>query len=212
MRMLLRTDDPEVPVWASYTDVAINVLVVLLFFLLTQSTLSTLTGADLIRIREEQRQLKEAVFQVLPGNLRNDVSVVSDGQLQRYRFADRVLFNSGEAKLRDEGQEILDVMGRAFLSKSGTFSRLQVEGHTDDRRISTREFPSNWELSSARATSVVRFLEDHSHLDPRLLTATGYAQYHPVDPGDSERARERNRRIEVVVVYTMLGDKDQSSK
>lgn len=212
MRMLLRTDDPEVPVWASYTDVAMNVLVVVLFFLLTQATLSTLTGADLIRIREEQRILKEAVLRMLPEHLRKDVSVVEDGQLLRYRFADRVLFNSGEAKLREEGQEILDVMGRAFLSKRGTFSRLEVEGHTDDRRIATREFPSNWELSSARATSVVRFLEDRSNLDPRLLTATGYAEYHPIDSGKSERARERNRRIEVVVVYTMLADQNRKDK
>jgi chemotaxis protein MotB len=212
MKNLLTANDPEVPIWASYTDVTMNVLVVVLFFLLTQATLSTLTGADLIRIREEQRQLREEVLKMLPVHLRKDVSVVDDGQLLRYRFADRVLFDSGEATLRNEGREVLGVMGRVFNSKRGSFSRIQVEGHTDDRPIHNQDFPSNWELSSARATSVVRFLEDESRLDPQLLTATGYSQYHPVDRGRTDRARERNRRIEGVVVYTLVSDRGQDAR
>ena len=208
MKAVLSYDDPEVPVWASYTDVAMNVLVVLLFYLFTQAALAMMTSADLIRIRAEQKKLRDAVLESVPAGLRSDVTVVEDGQLLRYRFADRVLFDSGQAILKQSGQEILAAMGRAFRANIGSFSRIQVEGHTDDRPIHTRDFPSNWELSSARSTSVVRFLEDQSALDPKLLSATGYSQYHPVVPNDQGgHGQERNRRIEVVVVYTTLDQK-----
>jgi chemotaxis protein MotB len=203
MKPVLQYDDPEVPVWASYTDVAINVLVVLLLYLFTQATLATLRGADLLRVREEQKKLRDAVFSSVPEQLRSYVTVVEDGQLLRYRFADRVLFTSGSDILMDSGQEILGHMGRAFQAHAGSFSSIQVEGHTDDRPIRTAKFHSNWELSSARATSVVRFLEG-SGIEPTLLSATGYSEYHPVAANDSESARDRNRRIEVVVVYTTL--------
>jgi chemotaxis protein MotB len=203
MKPLIGADDPEVPVWASYTDVAMNVLVVLLLYLFTQAVYSTLTEADLIRIREEQRQMRATVMAALTADLQKDVTVAEDGQLMRYQFSDRVLFDSGEATLKDSGREILSAMGKAFHSKVGTFSQIQVEGHTDDKPIHTSLFDSNWELSSARATSVVRFLEDDAHMDPKLLSATGYSQYRPLSLEDSERARALNRRIEVVVVYTL---------
>jgi chemotaxis protein MotB len=194
-----------VSVWVSYTDVAMNVLVVLVLYLFTQSVLGSVTGADLLRVKEEQRVLQELVREMLPPELREDVTPIEDGQLLRYRFADRVLFASGSAQLRQSGQEIMDVMARAFQARIGTFSRIQVEGHTDNLNINTAAFPSNWELSSARATSVVRFLQDRGGLSPELLSATGYSQYQPVDADDaSERGRERNRRIEIVIVYTLL--------
>ncbi len=206
MKPLMGADDPEVPVWASYTDIAMNVIVVLLLYLFTQAIYATITETDLVRIRVEQRQMRAAVMKALPADLRNDVTVAEDGQLMRYRFADRVLFDSGEAVLKDSGRQVLSIMGRVFRSKVGTFSHIQVEGHTDDRPIHTASFDSNWELSSARATSVVRFLEDDAQLAPELLSATGYSQYRPLALGDSDHARQLNRRIEVVVVYTLRTD------
>lgn len=203
MKSLIGADDPEVPVWASYTDVAMNVLVVLLLYLFTQAVYATLTETDMVRIREEQRQMRTAVMEALGPELQKDVTVAEDGQLMRYRFADRVLFDSGDATLKGEGKEILSRMGNAFQSNVGNFSHIQVEGHTDDRPINTSAFKSNWELSSARATSVVQFLASTANLDPKLLSATGYSQYRPLLTEDSDFARARNRRIEVVVVYTL---------
>ena len=75
-------------------------------------------------------------------------------------------------------------------------SLLQVEGHTDKQPISTAQFPSNWELSSARATSVVKFLASQGIPANRLATA-GYGEFQPVDPGDNQDAFRRNRRIEL---------------
>jgi chemotaxis protein MotB len=114
-----------------------------------------------------------------------------------------VLFDSGQAKLKQSGQEILSHMAHVFSTKVGTYSQIQVEGHTDDRPIHTAEFDSNWELSSERATSVVRFLQDNSSLDPKLMSATGYSQYRPLSLANTDRDRQLNRRIEVVLVYTL---------
>jgi len=73
---------------------------------------------------------------------------------------------------------------------------LQIGGHTDRRPISTAAFPSNWELSTARALSVVRFLNANG-IAARRLAATGFGEHYPIDPGDSEAAWARNRRIEI---------------
>jgi chemotaxis protein MotB len=208
MNPLIGADDPEVPVWASYTDVAMNVLVVLLLYLFTQAVYSTMTETDMVLVRQEQQQMRDSVMDALPAELKNDVTVAEDGQLMRYRFADQVLFDSGDANLKDSGKTILSIMGRVFQSKalvgsSTHFSHIQVEGHTDDIRIHNGSYGSNWELSSARATSVVQYLADDAGLDPKLLSATGYSQYRPLADNDSDLARAHNRRIEVVVVYSI---------
>ena len=73
---------------------------------------------------------------------------------------------------------------------------LRVDGHTDRQPISTEKFPSNWELSTARAVSVVRFLASQG-IAPKRLAATGFSQYHPVDRDETAEAYQRNRRIEI---------------
>lgn len=205
------SDDPEVPVWASYTDIAMNVLVVLVLYLMAQTVYSTLTSAQLLRVRQLQNQMREKVMSSMPEDMRKDVSIAEDGQLMRFQFADRVLFDSGEARLKDRGKEILTRMASALTEESlrTTYSRIQVEGHTDDRPIHTAAFDSNWELSSERATSVVRFLQQ-KNLDPRILSATGYSQFQPLASDETDQGRQRNRRIEVVVVYTLQGRADQN--
>ncbi len=73
---------------------------------------------------------------------------------------------------------------------------LRVDGHTDTRPIATAQYPSNWELSSARAQSVVRFLIDQG-IPPNRLAAAGFGEYQPIDPGTTEDAYRKNRRIEL---------------
>ena len=73
---------------------------------------------------------------------------------------------------------------------------LEVDGYTDKRPIASQRFPSNWELSSARATAVVKFLIA-SGLPPEHLSATGFGEFQPIDPGESETAYAKNRRIEL---------------
>lgn len=110
------------------------------------------------------------------------------------RLAEKVLFRSGSAAIGKEGKEALSKIASAFKDVKGRIIR--VEGHTDDVPIRTERFPSNWELSSARAIAVVRLLQEQG-VDPALLGAAGYAQYQPVAGNDSAGGRAQNRRIEI---------------
>lgn len=203
MNVFLRNQEQELQVWPSYTDVALNVILILLFYLFAQAVISSQTSAAMFEIKRQQEELKQKVNAEIPADLRHHVKVIPDGNLQRFTFANQVLFESGKAELKETGKRILEATGRVFQGQVGKFTKIQIEGHTDNQNINTVEYRSNWELSSARATTVVRFLEDTCGLDPRLLSATGYSQHQPVDRQDSEEGRARNRRIELVVVYSV---------
>lgn len=110
---------------------------------------------------------------------------------------DRILFDSGEADLKPEGQQILEKI--AGVLSQHTNRQVHVIGHTDDVPIH-RKFASNWELSTARATAAVRFLQDRASVDPRRLGALGYGEFHPAAPNTTAEGRAKNRRIEIVVL------------
>ncbi|HJL15028.1 MAG TPA: flagellar motor protein MotB [Sandaracinaceae bacterium LLY-WYZ-13_1] len=112
------------------------------------------------------------------------------------RIRDAVLFGSGSADLLPEARPLL----AQIAELSTEFTReLSIEGHTDDRPISTVRFPSNWELSAARATAVLRFLSETGEA-PESMSIAGYADTRPVADNDSVEGRARNRRVEFVFV------------
>jgi chemotaxis protein MotB len=112
---------------------------------------------------------------------------------------DQVLFAEGQADIQPGGFAILDVVADALAQLSND---VMVEGHTDSRPITTNRFPSNWELSTARATSVLRYLVEARGFPNSRISAAGYADTHPVDMGDTPESLARNRRVEIVVLGT----------
>ncbi|OIU70868.1 flagellar motor protein MotS [Rossellomorea aquimaris] len=106
------------------------------------------------------------------------------------------LFDSGEADVLPSSYLFLDKVG-ALLERIPNF--VKVEGHTDNRPISTSQFPSNWELSSARASSVIRYLTSTEDLDPKRFIAVGYGDTRPVAPNDTEENLQKNRRVEIII-------------
>lgn len=116
-------------------------------------------------------------------------------------LTDRVLFDSGSANLKPESWPLLEQISR--LLNLDTRHPISVEGHTDTVPISTSRFPSNWELSAARASSVVRFLIAHG-VSPARLEATGLAGLRPVATNLTATGRSRNRRVEIVLMR--IGD------
>jgi len=106
-------------------------------------------------------------------------------------------FPSGSDRLTPEGRALLDAIATPL---AGTANFIRIEGHTDNIPISTGRFPSNWELSTARATAVVAHLLDKFGLTPGRLSAAGYAEFRPIAPNDSEEGRARNRRIDIIVL------------
>jgi chemotaxis protein MotB len=110
------------------------------------------------------------------------------------RLAEKVLFASGSATIGKAGREALSKIAEAFHGVQGRIIR--VEGHTDNLAIRTARFPSNWDLSAARAIAVVRLLQDEG-VDPSLLGAAGYGEFQPVASNDTPEGRAENRRIEI---------------
>jgi chemotaxis protein MotB len=128
---------------------------------------------------------------------RPDIRVVGD----RFVFQSEVLFALGSADLSDNAKKQLLPVAQALKDISSKIPPdinwvLRVDGHTDKRPITTAQFPSNWELSTARAISVVRFFMDQG-IPANRLVAAGFGEYQPLDTGDTEAAYRRNRRIEL---------------
>lgn len=120
-------------------------------------------------------------------------------------FADRVLFELGKAELLDPSQRVLREVAKIIGPLP---NQLRVEGHTDNLPIKTAQYPSNWELSTARATGVVRFFVEECDFSPQRLSAAGYGEYRPRFPNDSEAHRSKNRRVDVVVLRSSLGENE----
>jgi chemotaxis protein MotB len=122
-------------------------------------------------------------------------------------LTDRVLFDSGQATLKSQSHALLTrISGLLRTSSSG--APIQVEGYTDNVPIRSSQFPTNWELSTARATSVVRYLIGRA-VGRQRLSAAGYADLHPVASNRADSGRSRNRRVEIVLQRTNnTGDTD----
>jgi chemotaxis protein MotB len=112
-------------------------------------------------------------------------------------FADGVLFDFGQAAIRTQGYAILDKI--AEVIRKLPYS-IRVEGHTDNVPIRTKRFPSNWELSTARAVSVLKYFAQTGGIAPRRLSAVGYGESKPLVANDSPQHRAKNRRVEIVLV------------
>ncbi|MGB9660806.1 MAG: OmpA family protein [Moorellaceae bacterium] len=109
---------------------------------------------------------------------------------------ERILFDSGKADLKPEAMQVLDKLAGLLSQLPNT---IKVEGHTDNRPINTPEFPSNWELSAARAIRVVRYFIERHRMDPARFTAVGYGEYRPLVPNDSPEHMAQNRRVVILI-------------
>jgi chemotaxis protein MotB len=118
------------------------------------------------------------------------------------------LFESAQATLRPEALAVLDKIAKEIVTLP---NQIRVEGHTDDRPIATPRFPSNWELSSARATSVVRYLIEKHGFTPERLSALGFGEFRPLAANTSEENRAKNRRVDIVVLTDNLSKYEPAS-
>jgi flagellar motor protein MotB len=114
------------------------------------------------------------------------------------QLLEREYFDSGSAKLKPEGVKKLKQLSADLKAKAGADKDIRIEGHTDDRPIHTAQFPSNWELSSARANAVVRELHNDG-INGEQLLAVGYGASRPAAPNTSAESRAKNRRVEIIL-------------
>jgi len=152
--------------------------------------------------REQMRAIAEDILKVLDALVRNgQVRVTQSNRGISVQINASVLFASGQAQLRPQSTRALQEVGKVLAPFK---QNIQVEGYTDDEPISTNQFPSNWELSAARASSVVRLFVDTGVAASRLSTV-GYGPNHPVDSNDTLEGRARNRRVTVLILAEAPG-------
>jgi len=135
---------------------------------------------------------------------KGDIRLSQSGGRLRVDLVDKILFDSGEAVVSKRGEGVLSRVGAVLATMDD--KQIQVSGHTDSHPISeklTTQFPTNWELSTARAVNVVRFLQEKANVPAKNLVATGYGEYHPIASNKSSTGRARNRRIEILLTPSL---------
>jgi chemotaxis protein MotB len=154
--------------------------------------------AELARLKATYQDLEEKMkAEISDGEIRLSQA---EGRIQ-VDLVDKILFDSGEANITERGAEVLTRLGAVLVGVEGR--SIQVSGHTDDSPPSQKlaaTFPTNWELSVARAVNVVRFLQEKAKVPSRRLVAAGHGEAHPVASNATPKGRARNRRIEILLI------------
>ncbi len=148
----------------------------------TDNVLRQFAGLKTILLQENEQGAVE--FK----ELENGLSII---------LRDNLLFRTGHAEIYPAGKAVLRTIGNTVRNFEGS---VLIEGHTDNVPIKTKRFPSNWELSTARAVSVVRFITEEVGVDPAKFSAVGYGDTRPKVPNDTPTNRRRNRRVEIILV------------
>jgi len=174
--------------------------------------------SDISKEKEEEIANLKGTYDELVSDMKQEIE---QGQIKITQLADRlsvsmvdkILFPSGKSNITLEGLKVLERVGKVLKNTQNKIIR--VEGHTDNVPIHSRlkeKFPTNWELSTARATNVVRFLQEKTGIDPKRLHAVGLSEYHPVATNETKTGRSQNRRIEIALLPELVEKKNQDSQ
>ncbi|MBE3572301.1 MAG: OmpA family protein [Moorella humiferrea] len=159
--------------------------------------LPELGGGDQVMPPDELSGIAESLSAYLAEEgLKDQVFVTTTAQGLIISFTGSVLFERGQADLRPTSLPLLQKIAD-YLQKVPNY--IGVAGSTDDLPINTARFPSNWELSVIRATTVIRYFTENAGLDPSRFVALGYGEYHPLFPNNTEEDRRKNRRVDVII-------------
>jgi chemotaxis protein MotB len=161
------------------------------------------------QLAEGQMKQMKSTYDTLVSDLKDqiqkqEVTIKEFQESLSLNFIDRILFEFGKADLTPEGEKILKKVGEALKNIKG--KKIRVTGHTDNVPIRPDfmyKFPSNWELSSARAASVIRYFQEKIGLDPEEMEAIGRSFYQPETSNDTKEGRARNRRVEILIAPQM---------
>lgn len=156
--------------------------------------------AAIAELKEAQRDLTETLGTEIAAG---DILIQQKRGELVVDVADKLLFDKGQADINEGGQELLSQVAKS-IKRLPAKLRFQVGGHTDSQRVTSPElverYPTNWELSTTRASNVVRYLQEKGKVPGHKLIAAGFSQYRPVSTNKSERGRQKNRRIEITIV------------
>ncbi len=152
----------------------------------------------------EQNQLenlKEKLEEYLSENdMESEVTLELESKGLIIRFKDNVLFDPGRATIKPASTAIIDFLGDLLMSEELVNEEIRVEGHTDNVPNISALYPTNWELSTGRATNVVKYFVEEIGMTPMRISAAGYSEYRPIDTNDTAAGRAANRRVDIVVI------------
>jgi chemotaxis protein MotB len=179
----------------SYADLMTQLLI---FSILMLAVLGLKKPESHVNKRDDQliETVKQVEQFVKDSGLGDSMAIDKASDRLVIRMKSAILFSEAQAELTGKAQSVLAGLAPVLARAP---SRLRVEGHTDDLPIHSAQFPSNWELSTARAISVTRYLEEHG-IGRERLSVAGYGEFHPFAPNDSAERRALNRRVEIVVL------------
>jgi len=170
-------------------------------------------GQDYAQAPENIQQImRELNNYIQRNNLSDRVNVENKRKGLVISLTGEILYEQGRAEIREQGREVLAMISDILKDIPND---IMIEGHTDNVPIRTNEFPSNWELSTARAVNVIKFLIEERNVDPARLSAAGYSEYRPVADNSTAAGRAENRRVEVVVLnsqYTLNNGSENNTE
>jgi len=158
-------------------------------------------SSELATLKDATDKLKEKMKDEIA---KGDIQLTESGGKLRVGLVDKILFDSGEASVSKRGESVLARVGAVLASIEDR--QIQVSGHTDNTPISDKlkqQYPTNWELSVARATNVVRFLQEKASVPADRLLASGYGEYQPIASNRTAGGRAKNRRIELLLTPSL---------
>lgn len=155
---------------------------------------------ELSELEQAKRELEESLKKEI-GDYKAKLQMTERGLV--ITFVSEVFFDSGKDMIKSDGKASLDKVAEV-LNRDVPNSQVAVEGHTDNDPIKYSGWKSNWELSSGRALAVVHYLADNCKVGPERLSANGYGEYHPVTPNDTPQNKEKNRRVEIVILPSAI--------
>lgn len=155
---------------------------------------------ELSELERAKRELEESLKKEI-GDYKAKLQMTERGLV--ITFVSEIFFDSGKDKVKEDGKGTLDKVAEV-LNRDVPNSAVAVEGHTDNDPIKYSGWKSNWELSSARALAVLHYLVDECKVEPQRLSANGYGEFHPVVPNDSVQNKQKNRRVEIVILPSKL--------
>lgn len=170
-----------------------------------------LTGGVEINTNKDKNLLTKAIEKVEVVSVQNPVEkiieqnpqlvenfkIIKDKRGIILRCENAIFFDEGSAELKDEGIKILNELAMAVKELD---KPLIIEGHTDSTPINTEKYPSNWELSTARATNIVKYFIKHCGYTPNRLSAVGYGEFAPIVANDNVKNKAKNRRVDIILL------------
>ena len=155
------------------------------------------------KIAEKEKKAEELIQELKEKDAAKTISMLEDAQVQitskqiRVNIESPILFKSGSADLGNQASTVLDVMGNLMNNLKND---VIIEGHSDNIPIKSGDYPNNWELSAARANTVVDYLTNNFSIAPRRLISAAYGEYRPITSNKTRAGRVKNRRIEIVIM------------